>query len=470
MASLASLPQELVDMIFSDLLLHEIGKVRGISKDHNERFKHLFWHKAFDTIHTTLKVQTLERLLGIAKGADDELQRYLQHIIIHPIESYNEVKHPKVKSLLTRIMGALPCLKTVEFDIRMRWSHVFDHWRPVMDAILASRRQTVEVIKGPRAGLAMSSLNLREKQLIAYENTFTNLKSLEITTSVQTERADVTFAFWSWVMVIGDKLEDLAVAGYRSTSIHQPKPDAEGRFLPSRFNLPNLKNLELVDVCLTLKDMKVMLRNTDKIESINISGCIAEDNRPSYFFKLLKYLQTRGANKLQYLELPMWGYHDGIVIYELPNLTLTGNWTDEKTMCKVELNIEKLRYSGVHTYTCEKSLWKELGKYETTKEFWDSMTDNKWMSKEITNWKKLMWAEPHRRRPSCRGGTANHEWARLFQLHAVYHPYNDPRWIRPQDQTRLNVETVDTEFERNPIVLEEINDDEDDPAPVDESD
>ncbi|KAK6523516.1 hypothetical protein TWF281_001497 [Arthrobotrys megalospora] len=464
MASLVSIPQELVDMIFADLTTKEIGRVRWLSKDYNERFKGAFWYKVFELIRVNLKPASLERLFKLVRGGG-EVNQYLQHIIFRPVESYNELKDPKVKQLLFKIMSILPNLRTVEFDISQRSSNAYDHWKPVMDAIIASKRQTVETITAPRCGLAMSSFNFRENQLEAWENTFTNLTYLEVSTSVQWERADVTFAFWSWVMVIGGKLEVLRVLGHRSNSLTDPKPDGEGRFLPSTFNLPELKTLDLVDVCLALKDMKVMLRNTHKIESISLSGCVPETKRPSYFFKILKFLRNKRAERLEFLELSLGGYYNQIVAYELPTIILRKNWTDEKTMCNVELNRERNEYAHVVPYNCQKSLWKELEEHDTTKGFWDSLTDGKWMSRDVTKWKKLRYMASYRGLGIVRRGylekIAPCEWTRLFRLHAVYYQYNDPRWNNPQNQNRINMAVVDQEFEKNPIIGPDIDEDDD---------
>ncbi|KAK6513728.1 hypothetical protein TWF506_008167 [Arthrobotrys conoides] len=448
MASLASLPQELVDMILSTLTPQEINKIRMLSKSHDSRFKHLYWSRTLTELRLTLRAAHLQKLSNLLKGACDDLKQYLRHITICPIESYNEIKDPKVKPLLTGIIKYMDYLETVEFDIVQRSWNAIDHWKPVMDAIIASKRCSIEVIKSPRCGLAMSSFNLREPQLISYETTFKNLRSLEVSTSVQFERADVTFAFWSWVNVIGSNLEELAVAGFRSQTPTRPKRDAEGRFLPKNFDLPKLKSLELVDVCLTLKDMKTMLRNTGVIEEIKIVGCVAETNRPSYYFKLLKYLQNKQATNLQSLELTLSGLHDSIVAYELPDLTFSGNWTDPKTLTSVELNSSKIRYRVAIAYSCHKSLWEELKNNNTTIDFWNSITEGKWVDRDITRWKKVSWASGFR---SSR--TENCEWGRLFKIHAVYYPWTDPRWARPHEQTRLNIVTVDDEFEKSGIVL-----------------
>ncbi|KAF3136172.1 hypothetical protein TWF703_005817 [Orbilia oligospora] len=396
MSSLASLPQELVDMILSTLTLQEINKLRLLSKSHDARFKHLYRSQAFGELRLTLQAAQLQNLFNLLKGAGDELKQYFRHITIRLVESYNEVKDPKVKPLLTGIFKKMDYLETVEFDITFRSSNVIDHWKPVMDAIIAAKRHSIEVIKSPRCGLAMSTFNLREPQLISYENTFKNLRSLEVSTSVQSERPDVTFAFWSWVNVIGSNLEELAVAGFRSKTPTRPKPDAEGRFLPKNFDLPKLKSLELVHVCLTLKDMKTMLRNTDVIEELNIVGCVTETNRPSYFFKLLKYLQNKRATRLQSLDLALSGLHDSIVAYELPNITFSGNWMDPETLTLVELNQGKVVYRGAVAYSLKKSLWKELETHNTTIDFWHSITDGKWVDREVTRWKKFSWASGFR--------------------------------------------------------------------------
>ncbi|KAF3214001.1 hypothetical protein TWF106_009354 [Orbilia oligospora] len=396
MSSLASLPQELVDMILSTLTPQEINKVRLLSKSHDARFKHLYWSQTLSELRLTLRAAQLQKLFDLLKGAGDELKQYLRHVTIRLVESYNEVKDPKVKPLLTGIFKKMDYLETVEFDITLRSSNVIDHWKPVMDAIIAAKRYSIEVIKSPRCGLAMSTFNLRETQLISYENTFKNLRSLEVSTSVQNERPDVTFAFWSWVNVIGSNLEELAVAGFRSQTPTRPKPDAEGRFLPKNFDLPKLKSLELVHVCLTLKDMKTMLRNTDVIEELKIVGCVTETNRPSYFFKLLKYLQNKRATRLRSLDITLSGLHDSIVAYELPNITFSGNWMDPETLTLVDLNQDKAIYRGAVTYRLQKSLWKELETHNTTIDFWNSITDGKWVDREVTRWKKFSWASGFR--------------------------------------------------------------------------
>ncbi|KAF3220271.1 hypothetical protein TWF192_011171 [Orbilia oligospora] len=448
MSSLASLPQELVDMILSTLTPQEINKVRLLSKSHDARFKHLYWSQTLSELRLTLRAAQLQKLFDLLKGAGDELKQYLRHVTIRLVESYNEVKDPKVKPLLTGIFKKMDYLETVEFDITLRSSNVIDHWKPVMDAIIAAKRYSIEVIKSPRCGLAMSTFNLRETQLISYENTFKNLRSLEVSTSVQNERPDVTFAFWSWVNVIGSNLEELAVAGFRSQTPTRPKPDAEGRFLPKNFDLPKLKSLELVHVCLTLKDMKTMLRNTDVIEELKIVGCVTETNRPSYFFKLLKYLQNKRATRLRSLDITLSGLHDSIVAYELPNITFSGNWMDPETLTLVDLNQDKAIYRGAVTYRLQKSLWKELETHNTTIDFWNSITDGKWVDREVTRWKKFSWASGFRVRRN-----ENCEWGRLFNIHAVYYPWTDPRWLRPHEQTRINIETTDDEFKKSGIVL-----------------
>ncbi|RVD88809.1 uncharacterized protein DFL_002982 [Arthrobotrys flagrans] len=449
MTSLDSLPQELVDMILSDLTLFDLTKIRLLSASHNSRFKYLYWSKVFTEIRLTLRTAHLQRLLNLLKGSRDELKQYLRYIIICPIDSYNEVKDPKVKLFLKSIMKELSYLETVEFDIPERSLNAIDHWKPVIDAIIASNHRSITTLKSPRCGLAMSSFNVQDSKLASYSTTFQNLKSLEVSTSVQFERAEVTFAFWNWINVIGSNLEELGVAGYRSQGITRPKPDAEGRYLPKDFDLPKLKSLELVDVCLTLRDLKTVVRNTAVIEEVRIVGCVAEMNRPSYFFKFLKYLKDEKATRLQSLELILSGYHDDIVSYELPNISFTGNWADPKTLTMVELNPRKDAYINALAYTSQKHLWTELSTHNNTVDFWSSLTDGKWVDRDVTIWKKQMWAGGRKGRP---GRDANCEWARLFKVHAVYYDYPDPRWVPLQDQTRVNIEVVNEVFERGGVV------------------
>ncbi|KAK6339817.1 hypothetical protein TWF718_009207 [Orbilia javanica] len=460
MHSLASIAPELSDMIIEDFSTEDLFNLRSISKSHDARFKHRYWQEVFNENEITLRATHLQKFLDFLRTASDELKNYLRTITIRCIDSYNEIKDPKVAVLLKKIIGSLTYLENVDFDMRFQSSNAIEHWKLVMNAIIASKCQTIQSINGPHCGLAMSSFNLRESQLISYEDTFQNLVYLEVSTSVQSERADVTFAFWSWVMVVGSNIEDLSVTGYRSQGATLPKPDGEGRFLPKNFNLPKLRALELVNVCLTLKDLKVMLRNTNIIKNIKITGCVAEPNHPSYFFKLLQYLKDNKANHLERLELNLSGYHGQAVGYELPDISLGTdwagtNWTDPKTIAKVKLNATRPIHvrTPQPTYSCEKSLWQELENNTTTVDFWNSLTDGTWIDKDITMWKKKLWIGGYRIRNSINRGSC--EWAKLFRTHSVYYSANDPGWSRTQDQTMLNITKVNKLFLENGVILGE---------------
>ncbi|KAK6499008.1 hypothetical protein TWF481_011577 [Arthrobotrys musiformis] len=364
------LPQELVDMVVFDNRLDasDLNKIRQLSRSHNHRFQHINWAFLFPSreIRILLTEDSLLRLYRIVENACDDLKSYIPHVFIDPIEppepeeacaNHKEppdprevqkiiraLKHPRVKSLITKLMKALTHLRTIEFNLWDDFIGVGIQWKLVMDAIVTAKRGTLETLRTPRNKFPMSSLSPPRQQLALQQSLFANLKSLLVTTAVRTayERVTVTMEFWNWISVIGgNNLEELVVIGFRGESFAKPVPNAEGRFLPKSFNLPKLKHLELTDVCVTFKDLNVILRkgNIRHLESIRIAERVAEVNRPAFFFKLLKRLQKYGARRLRNLELPLGGTHNNVVAYELPNLCFEDNWSSPKTETRVEVNM-----------------------------------------------------------------------------------------------------------------------------------
>ncbi|KAK6508362.1 hypothetical protein TWF506_010456 [Arthrobotrys conoides] len=381
MASLASLPQELVDMIFDDLSPTNIGKVRLISRDHNARFKGLFWYHVFQPLQIDLRPSCVERLTEL--GDDFEVASHIHDITIQP-RRHQELKVSLITPLLTKAFVGLPHIKNI--DIKVAYgTNGFDYWKPVMDAVIKSKRRTVEGISGPRAGIQMSKFKLSESQMKGYHNTFINLKSLDITVSVQCERPGLTERFWSFIENIGNQMERLTMRTTRtSTSI--PLPNVYGGFLPVNFNLPKLKELRLVDVAVTPMDLKKLLGNVE-MEVIDISQCRMMNPKVDWF-EVLKHLRDGNFTKIKELRFMISSQH-GSELYDLPNLLIdiNGDWTSGGDSCRVILR------SGLAKHdTVQKNLWDELGANDDQDEFWSSLTDSKWTLPRATRWKRLQIA------------------------------------------------------------------------------
>ncbi|KAK6349049.1 hypothetical protein TWF730_009809 [Orbilia blumenaviensis] len=380
MASLASLPQELVDMILDDLKPADLGKVRQLSRDHNARFQGLFWHLVFHPLKINLSTACIERLIRL-EGCPVTSQ--IQSLAVFPHFS-EDLKISRTTSLLTKAFASLSNLKFVMINVH-RHASGFDFWKPVMDAIIKSKRTTVEYIQGPGCGIQMSKFKFSPNQIKGYTTTFTNLKSLDIKASVQVERAHISEEFWSFIEKIGTNLENLTVSTGRTAETIST-PNSHGGYLPQNFNLPKLKELKLCDVSVTPMDLKKLLRNAD-LEAIDISRCRMADPKKNWF-EVVKFLRDNRLEKVKKLELMLSAYYvcHGGDSYDLPNLTINGecSWTSEGNNCRV-----MLRSGLLNHYVAHKNLWDELGKHDGIDNFWASLTNNKWTSKRATRWKRL---------------------------------------------------------------------------------
>ncbi|KAK6526963.1 hypothetical protein TWF281_010159 [Arthrobotrys megalospora] len=378
MASLVSFPQELVDMIFNDLTPADIGKVRRLSKDYNARFGGLYWYLVFRNLRIDLRPSCVERL--IQTGERCEVAPEIQHITVHP-HPMQELSVSQITPLLAKAFSVLPNIRTIEFSITYG-SAGFEYWKPVMDGIIKSKRNTVETVKGPARGIQMSKFKFSANQLKGYQTTFSNLRTLDITASVQFEYGPVAEGFWSFIEKIGSKIEDLTVRTTRTASTI-PSPNSHGGYLPRTFSLPKLKKLKLVETAVTPKDMKKLV-NRD-IEAIDISPCRSRSLAWDWF-EIAKDFRDSRLERLQKLRLFLSTY-DGDDSYDLPKITIDGSWISEENICRVEL-----RSGNTKRYVTHKSLWNELETHDEVSEFWTSLTNGKWTSNRATRWKRLQSA------------------------------------------------------------------------------
>ncbi|KAK6348573.1 hypothetical protein TWF718_006361 [Orbilia javanica] len=388
---LLSLPQELVDMILAEgLTVSDLGKVRLISKDYNTKFKDDFYYQVFKEIRINLRSEHIEKLAAIAAGSPGALP-YMQHIIISPIwdrpyrQRYNDedFRNPQLGPLLAKMFSTLTHLKTIEFDVSSG-TQAIGYWKPIIDAVIAGERTTVETIKGPKAAIQMSKFKplATAKLLKDYRATFCNLKSLEIQTSVQSETPAATAHFWSMINAMGAKLEDLTVENSRMSFRDDPSPGRQRSYQPKGFDLPQLKRLKLVDVAITATDLKALLSNSDGIEIVDIAACRMPKEKNDWF-EVLGHLKKHRFPKLQELSLKMSACFNQTA-YDLPRLEVKGDWTVED--CFVTLRSATI--GDYVNYVFKKNLWNELDLHQTVDEFWDSLTDRKWRSKGTTRWKR----------------------------------------------------------------------------------
>ncbi|KAF3172652.1 hypothetical protein TWF788_009413 [Orbilia oligospora] len=134
MASLASLPQELVDMILSDLGPAHLGKVRLLSRFYNARFKNLFWYLVFQTLQIDLRPSCIERLILLGKGP--EVASVIQNIIVRP-QKGQDLKVSQITPLLTKAFAGLPDIKSINIQVP-HGTGGFDYWNRLWMLLLRS--------------------------------------------------------------------------------------------------------------------------------------------------------------------------------------------------------------------------------------------------------------------------------------------------------------------------------------------
>ncbi|KAK6510169.1 hypothetical protein TWF481_004883 [Arthrobotrys musiformis] len=305
MASLLSLPQELVNMIFSDLPPRYraplIGKMRLVSKDYNDRFQDLFWYTLCQNFRINLTTAAFNRLLELiedSKSNGMQLATRIRGITIWSRfnnrlgESYDQLL-----PVLIKVFSSLHNLRSIEFTHEVSVnSSAFDYWKPVMDALIESKTTTIESIKTPwqeycnNLVIPASKFKLSPKQLARYQATFCNLSSLHISTAIQRECPDSMRPFWTFVAALGGGLDNLTVTVSNSTNYASMAEAASGDFMPQGlFTLPRLKRLQLIGAPVTIRGLKGLLK-IDSVEVLSLTDCRLK-NPEGDWFEVLQFLR-----------------------------------------------------------------------------------------------------------------------------------------------------------------------------------
>ncbi|KAK6529697.1 hypothetical protein TWF281_008860 [Arthrobotrys megalospora] len=436
MSSLASLPPELTDLVFSHLTTRESSKVRLINKSHNERFQEPFRTTIFTHIYLTFDEEIIDHFARISSS---DAGFWIQHITFSDNASKDRVPNydwfaARMSSTtpltLTDAFKCLPNLRTVDFDDTCTTEYGATAWKKLIVAISSSKVSTIETLRTPqKTAMVMSDLKISPSEMKWYRYGFRNLKTLEMRTRVQYERPGLTENLWTWIAKVGTKLEDLTIWNSR-TSRKKPTPNQQGGFLPQDFNLPELKSIRINDLFLAVRDVKLLLsNNSDKIETINLSNCRMDDQKKDWF-DVLKFLKTKHFTELTNLRLALSGYYDRTTEYDLPELTVTNsNWATVDATCEIRLR------SGVSKhYVVRKSLWNELDETDATV-FWTSLTNGKWESKRATRWKRIESARQWL-------GSEARELGNPDSL-----SFNSARYQHLQDECTAKIRRIDTEVD-----------------------
>ncbi|KAK6512267.1 hypothetical protein TWF481_001157 [Arthrobotrys musiformis] len=431
MASLASLPREIVDMVFSNLTYSDIGSVRLVSRDYDCRFRGIFWYLIFHRFHINLQTSLIQRLIEAGEGCALAVSQ-IEYLIIHP-HGDEELECSVITPLLAKALARMPSLRSVEIAVDYGmgrtefvsgWENKingFEYWKPVVDAIVESKITTVESITGPKSGMKMHRLEFSPEEV---------------------------GGVLGFIAGIGGCIEDLTVR----VILHSegPRtPDAPVGYVPKEFNLPKLRRLTLVGVTVTPTDLKEILKSAG-VEKIYIKKCDMGDPKKDWF-EVIKNLRHGGLRQIKELRLRMRtrrGEND----YDLPKLTFSSDkdWTNRGDTCRVALRsgLQK-RYVVTH-----KNLWNEAGTSSDADQFWDSLTNLKWKSKRATRWKRMQTVcDEHSCDMSGIIATADwseHDWSEDDQYHPIYETrYQEARekYVRAMGELHAEVDSDCEGFE-----------------------
>ncbi|KAK6517472.1 hypothetical protein TWF281_004127 [Arthrobotrys megalospora] len=197
------------------------------------------------------------------------------------------------------VLRALPNLRSIEFsrDISEK-STAFDYWKAVMDAIIKSKKTSIESIKSPGFGYGTihitppSKFKFSAKQLKDYQTTFCNLKSLGIATSINREIPDLLKPLWSFIKTFGGSLEKLTVTITHASNYTDTDEIPQGKFIKEIFSLPRLKELRLIDIPMTMADLQ-NIQKADKIENIYLEDCQIRNPKSNWFAVLQSLRDNR---------------------------------------------------------------------------------------------------------------------------------------------------------------------------------
>ncbi|KAF3921388.1 hypothetical protein ABW20_dc0108570 [Dactylellina cionopaga] len=379
MSALYSLPFEVVNMITEGFNKTDFLSARMVSKEFNTKFRDFHLMSIYGSRDVYFTRESLENLVAISGS---EMNTIVQHLIIRS-KCGAAVKGKELRSLLSKACSNLPNIRSIVFKLGTGAKSV-DYWKPVMDLATKAQLPSLETVKGPAAALQMSALKLTPAQLKSLQP-FPKLRRLKLTTVVQYERPESTQSLYTWIEKVGPGIEELNLTNSR-TSYITPTANADGGFLPSTFQLPNLTNLKLDDVYLTFKDIKNLLKHPEVLKELVLQNCLFENERQDCF-QLLKHLT--GAKCLRRLRLILSRFRYGISDYTLPNIEVLGNWGFQTTKGTIKLPIGK---HGKH-YVARKCIRNEANAHNEAEEFWEALTNGKWRSRQVTRQKRINTVE-----------------------------------------------------------------------------
>ncbi|KAK6510829.1 hypothetical protein TWF506_009923 [Arthrobotrys conoides] len=389
MASLTTLPPELLNLITTPLTLKDLLKIRLLNKSHNLKFQHYFRTVLFTNITINLSpsssssINTLSQLSPSTKS-------YIKTLTISTQTWSRGVPTPKntikLSTSVSTTLHSLPNLTTI---------NLIDPPKTLLTSLLTTTPPPLQSLHCNAPSLSLTDLTFPPSQS-SLTNSLTTLSiSLKFPSTNHNHRQ--TLKQTSKLFTTLSSLTTLHTLTLKNTTCPSPSPlqhNHPKNFLPPTFSLPNLKSLSLSNINLTTNDIThVLFPNPDSsgIEDINFDSCRLQIPDKQWYEVIRYLLSTHGFKNLKSVYLGLGGYYPGISTYELPDLQIILN--QPNPVCEVSLLLrststedEKKEY-----ITFQNPISKIINNKEITNsdKFWKFLTNGEYNSPNIIKWKKI---------------------------------------------------------------------------------
>ncbi|EGX50267.1 hypothetical protein AOL_s00076g232 [Orbilia oligospora ATCC 24927] len=384
MASLATLPPELLNLITGPLTLPDLLKIRLLNKSHNLKFQHYFRSLLFTSISIRIDINSdpdegdsIYKLSHLPSAAKSYIQtiiisgskEYLNFKAVDNYKSNNNTSHNITKKSKSKSKSTSPNLSTILQTLPNLKTITIKETTP--STIITSLLTISIFISTSSSSTSLQSLHITTPSLNLTDLTFP-ASPIPILHSLTTLSLSLKFPFtnnhhldqkpisklWTWITSLSQTLHSLTLKNTSSppNSLNQPWPlhPHQTIFLPKNknknkgkddkkkviTNLPHLKSLKLHNIHLTIQDIHHLLPTPKDslIEYISFEACQMQYPDKEWY-EVISYLlpfndnnnnnnNTTTANRqyfkhLNHISLKLNGHHPTIPTYELPDLEFT---------------------------------------------------------------------------------------------------------------------------------------------------
>ncbi|KAF3216097.1 hypothetical protein TWF679_003315 [Orbilia oligospora] len=371
MASLTTLPPELLNLITGPLTLPDLLKIRLLNKSHNLKFQHYFRSLLFTSISIRIDINinldpdedaSIYKLSHLPSAAKSYIQTITisgskKYLNFRPVDSHNIKKKSKSKSKPKSTSSTSPNLPTILQTLPNLKTIIIKETTPstIITSLLTTSISTSSSSSSSIKTLHVTtpSLNLTDLTFPASNSPpsspptiipiFHSLTTLSLSLKLPFDQKPIS-KLWTWITSLSPTLHSLTLKNTSNppTSLNTPWPlhPHQTTFLPKNKhkkknltnNLPHLKSLKLHNIHLTIQDINILLPTPkdSPIEYISFEACQMQYPDKEWY-EVISYLllfnntTSHGEyfKHLNHISLKLNTHHPTIPTYELPDLEFT---------------------------------------------------------------------------------------------------------------------------------------------------